>query len=92
MTVASTSLAAYDELRSTGKLNARQRQVMAVIQPGRDYSLQELVMLCGLPINCVSGRVKELKDSGQLEHGPTRACSLTHKTIHPVRLPAKQED
>jgi hypothetical protein len=87
--VAESSLAAYDELRSTGKLSQRQAQVMAVIQPGRDYSLQGLVMLCGLPINCVSGRVKELKDSGQLEHGPTRACSLTHKTIHPVRFPPR---
>lgn len=84
--VAETSLAAYDELRSTGKLNTRQQQVMAVIQPGRDYSLQELVMLSGLPINCVSGRVKELKDAGQLKHGPKRPCSLTGKTIHPVRV------
>lgn len=91
MTVASTSLAAYDNLRETGKLSARQQQVMAVIQPGRDYSLQELVMLCGLPVNCVSGRVKELKDAKALEHGPTRACSLTKATIHPVRLPTNPQ-
>ena len=92
MTVASTSLAAYDNLRETGKLSARQQQVMAVIKPGRDYSLQELVMLCGLPVNCVSGRVAELKKAplSMLEHGPTRACSLTKSTIHPVRLPSKQ--
>lgn len=92
MTVASTSRAAYDELRSTGKLSHRQQQVMAVIQPDRDYSLQELVMLSGLPINCVSGRVKELKSAplNALEHGEQRACTITGATIHPVRLPAKQ--
>lgn len=89
MTVATTSRAAYDELRSTGKLNEQQKKVMAVIVPGRDYSLQELVMLSGLPINVVSGRVNELKSKPLelLENGVTRKCSLTHRTIHPVQIP-----
>jgi hypothetical protein len=90
MTAAATSRLAYDEIRSTGKLNEQQKKIMAVIVRGRDYSLQELVMLSGLPINVVSGRVNELKKSPLelLERAPTRKCTLTGSTIHPVRLPA----
>lgn len=86
--VAETSLLAYDDLRKTGKLTERQAQVMAVIQPGRDYSLQEISLLCGLPINIVSGRVNELKNDplNKLEHADKRKCSLTNHTCHPVRL------
>lgn len=91
MTATSTSIACYHELRAEGLLSKRQQQVMDVIKPGRDYSLQELVMLCGRPVNVVSGRVNELKgDLKMLEHGPTRKCSLTQRTIHPVRIPEPQ--
>lgn len=91
MTVASTSAACYREIKSEGLLTHRQQQIMDVIKPGRDYSLQEIVMLCGLPINVVSGRVNELKrDLKRLEHGETRQCSLTRRTIHPVRIPEVQ--
>lgn len=92
--VADTSIECYHDLRDDGTLTKRQAQVMAVIQHGRDYSLQELVMLTGLPINIVSGRVNELKSNElkRLEHGPKRKCMLTQRTIHPVRLPVKQEE
>lgn len=86
MTVAATSLEAFDHLRETGKLTTRQQQVLAVIAPGRDYSLQEISLLCGLPINCVSGRVKELREAGKLEFGPRRKCSLTQNNCNPVQL------
>lgn len=87
MTVSATSRLAYGEIRSTGTLNEQQRKIMAVIVRGRDYSLQELVILSGLPINVVSGRAAELKQRGDLELGVTRKCSLTGRTIHPVQIP-----
>ncbi len=46
-----------------------------------------IVGLTGLPINVVSGRVNELKSSGYLQHGPTRRCRITGRTIHPVKRP-----
>jgi len=88
MTVASTSRQAYTEIKEHGVLSARQAQVLAAVRHGRDYSLQELVKLTGLPINCVSGRCFELRGLGKLELGETRKCSLTNKSIHPVKLPA----
>lgn len=87
MTVAATSTLAYREIKRTGTLTAQQAQVMRSIGHGVDYSLQEIVGLTGLPINVVSGRVNELKSSGYLQHGPTRRCRITGRTIHPVKRP-----
>lgn len=90
--VTETSRDAFTQIKNTGVMNKRQKQVMAVIQQGRDYSLQELAKLSKLPINVVSGRVSELKNPplSRLEHGPKRKCSITQSTIQPVRLADKQ--
>jgi hypothetical protein len=88
--VRSSSLAAYDRAGRDGTLSKQQALIMAHITPGRDYSLQELVRLTGLPVNVISGRCNELRTAKLLEHGPDRKCSLTTRTIHPVRLPALQ--
>ena len=85
MTVAETSCEAFNNLRETGKLTERQQQVLAVISAGRDYSLHEISSLCGLPINSVSGRVKELRDAEVLEFGPRRACRITGNNCNPVQ-------
>jgi hypothetical protein len=85
--VAETSIDAYHALQREGTLTKRQAQVMEQVQPGRDYSLQELVQLTGLPVNVISGRCNELRAAKRLELGPERKCSLTGRTIHPVRLP-----
>jgi len=90
MTVATTSIQAYREIQRGGVLGERQAQVMAAIKPGRDYSLTELVKLTGLPVNVISGRCNELRAMGRLELAPVRRCSVTGRTIHPVRLPAEQ--
>lgn len=90
MPIADTSIAAYDDLKATGKLTNQQKIVMAVILPGRDYTLQELVVLTGLPVNCVSGRVNELKKAPlyRLEECDKRHCTIyTKSRVKPVRLP-----
>lgn len=89
--VAETSIDTYHALRRDGSLTRRQHALMAVIRPYRDYTLQELVKLAGLPVNVVGGRVLELKGSKHLEHAPKRACTVTGRTVQPVRLPAPQQ-
>lgn len=88
--VRESSLETYAAIRSEGGLTRMQSLIMGVIREGRDYSLQELVAISGLPINTVSGRVNELKTANRLQHGPDRKCSITGRTVHPVRLPSKQ--
>lgn len=88
--VRESSRAAYDELRDTGRLGRQQQTILDQIKPGRDYSLRELSRLTHLEINAVSGRVNDLKKMNLLVEGEKRACTVTGKTIPPVKLPAKQ--
>lgn len=83
-----TSLLAYDELKYTGRLSAQERRIMRALHMGgdRDWSLQEIVQLTGIPINCVAGRVNGLKKMLYLEECDKRACSITGRTITPVRV------
>lgn len=90
MSVAAPSRQAYREIQREGVLGQRQAQVLAAIEPGRDYSLTELVKLTGLPVNVISGRCNELRAAGRLVLAPARRCSVTGRTIHPVKLPEQQ--
>lgn len=88
--VSSTSIEAYHDIQAEGKLKPQHDIIMQVIAPIRDYSLQELCQLTKLPINVVSGRCNELKAARRLETAQKRSCSITQRTIAPVRLPRKQ--
>lgn len=88
--VASTSIATYHAIKRDGTVSARQAQILAAVKPGRDYTLQELVKLTGLPVNVVSGRCFELKDSGELVLANKRPCTVTGRTVAPVKLAAVQ--
>lgn len=85
--VAHTSIRAYRDIEKDGTLSQRQRQILAVMKPFPvDYSLQELSKLSGLAINVVSGRVNELREKlGEVERAPARPCTVTGRTIRPVR-------
>jgi len=83
-----TSIDAYRSIERSGALTRQQTAIVAAIARGRDYSLQELSAATGYPINVISGRVNELKASKHLEVAPQRRCSVTGRTINPVRLPA----
>lgn len=74
----------------TGRLGKQQQTILGKVQAGRDYSLRELAALSGLEINAVSGRVNDLKKLNLLVEGEKRSCTVTGKTITPVKLPAKQ--
>lgn len=81
-----TSIEAYRELRYNGTLSKQQKRIINVFWPQENWSLQEVVKLTGLPINTVSGRCNELKKAGYLEEAPKRKCSITGRTIHPLRI------
>lgn len=88
MTVAETSRVRYEELLKSGELSRQQAELLAYMRPGIDYTRAELSHLTDMPINCVTGRVNELLDSGKLseEAGEKRTCKVTGYTAKVVRL------
>lgn len=85
MTARATSLEAYSDLRSTGKLgNQAHRIVGYVASHGPDCSLQEISRGTGLPINAVSGRVNDCKKAGVLFEKQRRKCHITGRSVIPV--------
>ena len=86
-----TSLNAYQEIYKSGKLGKQSESILHLLKHGRDYSLQEISRLSGYPINVISGRVNDLKKMRLLIHSLKRKCSITGKTINPVKLPQRQE-
>jgi len=57
-----TSMEAYDCIYDD--LGSRQKEVYDVIEQYTNVCNQDISMILGLPINCVTGRVKELRDMG----------------------------
>jgi DNA-binding MarR family transcriptional regulator len=88
VTVRDTSLQAWQELLDSGRITRQQHKILLAINfaRARDFSLQEVVRLAGLPINVVSARVNELKARGLLAEGLRRACRVTGRRVIPVRL------
>ena len=94
MSAITTRNESYFEQRDGGHLNRRQREIMlalhsACARADRDFSLQEICRLTGLPVNIVSGRVNELKNMHPFPYlieSVQRRCSVTGKTITPVKL------
>ena len=85
--VRNTSIHAYYDHLSSGKLGDQGRQIMlALHQHNRDWSLQEISQLTGIAINAVSGRVNGLKAKGYLIECPKRKCSVTGRTVTPVKI------
>lgn len=80
--------------RDSGKLGEQQTRIMLAVhaQPKRTWSLRELSRATGLEINAVSGRVNELKRIGYLEECPARSCSVSGRTITPVRATCGQKE
>lgn len=88
--VRDTSRAAYHDLREFGRVGHQAQVILDHIQPGGNYSLQELVKLTGIPINAVSGRCNEMKALGALVEATPRKCSVSGRTVNPVALPVMQ--
>ena len=81
-----TSIMAYDELKTSGK-QPKQKDIILNVLKGCDkaLSLQEICNKTGMAINAVSGRVNDLKKANQVVEAAKRKCSVTCKTITPVK-------
>lgn len=84
MTVADTSIIAYDQHKASGKLTTQAQHIFDCMQFNRDYSRRELMSVTGLEINAICGRVNELVAKGALCVGNSRKCSITNKLIQPI--------
>lgn len=83
--VRDTSIDAYVEHKATGHVTSSQQAVLNAMRHGRDYSLSELSAMTGIEKSSVSGRINELKKSGQVIESRKRACRVTGKTVTAVR-------
>ena len=86
MSIRDSSRAAYRDLKDSGKLGNQCQKILQSMKAGSDYSLQEISRITGIAINAISGRCHSMKKLGVLIEAPTRRCSITGKTIHPVMI------
>ena len=84
--VRTTSIIAYNDLKSSGKQPTQKQIILNALRKNKKpMSLQEICDRTNFQINAVSGRVNDLKKSNQVVEARTRKCSITRKTITPVR-------
>lgn len=88
MNVATTSIEAYREHRSSGKLGDQAREIVEYLarNTAQDWSRAELAEALDLRLSSVCGRVHELLQSQHVESAPARRCQITGKKVNPVRL------
>jgi hypothetical protein len=73
--------------------SSQNERVMAVIKPGKDYSLTELTKLVpSVDKSSMSRVINGLRAAGRLVTAPERKCSVTRIRIIPSRIPSKQAD
>ena len=84
--VRTTSIIAYNDLKSSGKQPTQKQIILNTLRENKEpMSLQEICDRTNFQINAVSGRVNDLKKSNQVVEARTRKCTITRKTITPVR-------
>ena len=84
--VRTTSIIAYNDLKSSGKQPTQKQIILNALRKNKKpMSLQEICDRTNFQINAVSGRVNDLKKSNQVVEARTRKCTITRKTITPVR-------
>lgn len=99
MTIQQTQFEAYEDLKPT--LCRRRESVLSVIaHHDRGLALFEIEILLRWPINCISGRVTELRKAGRIidsterrvNPATGRAGVVWIKNDHPVHPPRFGED
>jgi DNA-binding MarR family transcriptional regulator len=78
--VQQTSLHAYFCLQERKELGRRQRQIYDKIMRLGSCTNAEISFHTHLPINCVTPRVKELRDKGLVMKRGCRPCNVTNNT------------
>ena len=82
MDVQQTSLDAYQEIKSSGVLGFRQKQIYDCLRTNGPLTDKELSSILHLPINCITPRRGELeKEKHLIESAGIISCPKTgHKT------------
>ena len=84
--VRTTSIIAVNHLKTTKKHKTQKELILDTLRDNKTtMSLQEICDRTNFQINAVSGRVWDLKESNQVVEAPARKCTITRKTITPVR-------
>ena len=84
--VRTTSIIAYNNLKISGKQPTQKQIILNTLRENKTpMSLQEICDRTNMQINSVSGRVNDLKRANQVVEAPNRKCTITRKTITPVR-------
>ncbi len=81
-----TSQLAHQEIQSKGTEETQARQILGCLAAGSPMTAQELGQATGLGAYTVSKRRGALLRSGCLEELPMRACRVTGRQAHPIRL------
>jgi len=85
MTVAYTSVIAYEEHKNSGKVGLQAMLIFNNMEENKDYSRRELSELTGIELSSICGRVNEMLKIGMVEEADPRPCQFTQKTIKPVK-------
>ena len=78
--VQSTSIESYYKF-SEAELGKRQKQVFDCLKLNGPLSNREIAMKLGLPINCITGRMKELRDTGSVTDAGTKYDDKTNREV-----------
>jgi predicted transcriptional regulator len=84
MSVAETSIIAYDEHKENGKVGKQSILLLAYMKPNVFYSRRELAYATGIDLSAVCGRINELVKFGLVIEGAKRPCYMTKKLIQSV--------
>lgn len=77
-----TSILAYRELETSGKILTQKQQILGVMRVDCNYTNKELEEATGLPINVVTARVHALAyDDNLVLPAGTRRCKLTGNLV-----------
>lgn len=79
-----TSRLAYADM--LGKLAPAEHRVMIYLADNEDATRAEIARAIGMPLAGVCGRVNRLIQAGRLVEEPRRACGVSGRQAHPVRL------
>jgi len=63
------------------ELGNRQEEVLTVIKQYNGISNREISVALRLPVNCVTGRVKELRDKGLVTEAGSIKDNITNKKV-----------
>ena len=90
-----TSIEAFHAHKNSGKLSRQQQLIMdwaAITSPWifdariGGWTRSEIAQRTGFRLSAICGRCNELIKLGKLIELPRRACRVTGKSAHPVRL------